>query len=79
MLVKSSHSAQRGGTTLSPTETMVLHPQIWLALCKRACPSFRNAMCENYEVSEVFFWGEGGLAEEGTNVIVLLVLGNNLV
>lgn len=33
-----------------------------------------NAMCENYEVSEVL-----GLAEEGTKVTVLLVLWNNLV
>lgn len=31
-------------------------------------------MCENYEVSEVW-----GLAEEGTDVTVLLVLWNNLV
>lgn len=38
-------------------------------------------MCENYEVSEVFFVFLFflGLAEKGTNVIVLLVLGNNLV
>lgn len=33
-----------------------------------------NAMCEHYEVSEVL-----GLAEEGTNVAVLLVLWNDLV
>lgn len=33
-----------------------------------------NAMCENYEVSEVW-----GLAEEGTNVTVLLVFWDNLV
>lgn len=39
-------------------------------------PVIRNAMCENYEVSEVFW---GGLAEEGTYVTVLLVLRNNLV
>lgn len=34
-----------------------------------------NAMCENYEVSEVFL----GSAEEGTNVTVLLALWDNLV
>lgn len=33
-----------------------------------------NAMCENYEVSEVW-----GLAEEGTNVMVFLILWNDLV
>lgn len=33
-----------------------------------------NAMCENYEVSEVWV-----LAEEGTNVMVFLVLWNDLV
>lgn len=34
-----------------------------------------NAMCENYEVSEVFL----GSAEEGTNVTVLLALWDDLV
>jgi hypothetical protein len=37
--------------------------------------TFRNAMCESYEVSEVFL----GSAEEGTNVTVLLILWDNLV
>lgn len=62
---------------LSSAATVFTPSQVWLAPRQKACPSLEveiNAMCENYEVSEVW-----GLAEEGTDVTVLLVLWNNLV
>lgn len=64
-----------GGATLSSAATVFTPSHVWLAPRQKACPSLEMEMlCVRIEVSEVL-----GLAEEGTNVTVFLVLWNNLV
>lgn len=73
----SSHSSQQRRGRHIEVSSYNLHAATDLAgSAPQGLSGFRNgnAKCENYEVSEVW-----GLAEEGTNVTVLLVLWNNLV
>ena len=76
LLSHASGRWERRGATVNSAATVSRPSPVWLAPRQKACPSLEmeNAMCENYEVSEVW-----GLAEEGTDVTVLLVLWNNLV
>lgn len=76
LLSHASRRWERRGAMLNSAPTVSTPSPVCLASRRKACPSLEmeNAMCENYEVSEVW-----GLAEEGTDVTVLLVLWNNLV